>query len=377
MMHRMARTLPLLLLVAAIGGFCLALPACTEQTPLKIGFIGGLTGRSADLGVAGRDAVILAIEEQNRAGGIAGRPLELVVRDDRQEDASARLAFQELIDEEVVAIIGPMTSSVAMAIKPQLDLAEIVTVSPTVKTDQLNGLDDFFLRVTTPLSRNARRTAEHAVQKLRLKKFAVVYDTSNRAFTETWLNHFRQALEEQGGRVIAPLDFSSQPEAEFLPIAEQLLAAQPDGALLLSNAMDTALLAQQIRKLGSAVPLFASEWAFTSDLLSFGGRAVNGMISFHSFHATSQQERYLVFKEKFARRFGYPPSFATVLAHDATTYLLAGLASNPSRQGLKETLLKLDNFPGLQSEFHVDQYGDVERRLFLTRVEDGQFRVVD
>ncbi|MCK4509022.1 MAG: ABC transporter substrate-binding protein, partial [Desulfuromonadales bacterium] len=158
---------------------------------------------------------------------------------------------------------------------------------------------------------------------------------------------------------------------------ERMLATEPEGVLLLSNAIDTALLAQQIRKLGSKVALFSSEWASTTDLLSFGGRAVNGMAAFHSFNANSQDARYLSFKEKFTKRFGSAPSFATALAYDAASFLFAGLEKNPSRNGLKEALLSLGSFPGLQSKMAVDKYGDVERKLFLTVIKNSQFEVVE
>ncbi len=376
-MCRTVRLLGQLSVVILIVVACLSLSSCSEEPPLKIGFVGGLTGRVADLGVAGRDGVILAVEEKNRSGGIAGRKVELVVRDDRQDAESAKQAIRELADEQVIAIIGPMTSSMAVVIQPLINSAQIVTVSPTAKSDQLSGQDDYFLRVTTPLTKNAEQLAAHAAKGLNLKRFAVVYDVSNRAFTENWLNHFRKAIQKNGGRIVVTEEFTSQPDVHFLPIAERLLAAEPDGVLLLSNAIDTALLSQQIRKLGSDVALFSSEWASTTDLLSFGGRAVNGMSAFHSFNVNSQEARYLSFKERFKKRFGSAPSFATTLAYDATSYMLAGLAENPSRNGLKETLLKLGTFPGLQSNMTLDKYGDVERKLFLTVIKNGQFKVVE
>jgi branched-chain amino acid transport system substrate-binding protein len=350
--------------------------SCTEEPPLVIGFVGGLTGRVADLGVAGRDGVILAVEEKNQSGGIAGRKVKLVVKDDQQKEESAGQAIRELTDEPVLAIIGPMTSSIAIVIQPLINADQVVTISPTAKTDQLSGEDDFFLRVTTPLSKNAEKIAAYAVNDLNLINFAVVYDLSNRAFTETWLHYFKQALQEKGGHIVIEEAFSSQPDVHFLPIAERLLKTEPDGVLLLSNAIDTALLAQQIRKLESNVAIFSSEWAFTTDLLSFGGRAVNGMTSFQSFNTGNQEVFYLSFKDRFTKRFGYAPSFATVLAYDAVSYLFAGLEKNPLRDGLKETLLSLGPFPGLQSTFTLDAYGDVDRKLFMTVVEDGRFKVV-
>ncbi len=374
---RMIRFLRLLPAAILVIGLSLSLMSCSEEPPLKIGFVGGLTGRVADLGVAGRDGAILAVEEINRSGGIAGRQVEMIIKDDQQDVESAKQAIRELIQEDVIAIIGPMTSSMAVVIQPLINLSQIVTVSPTAKTDQLSGQDDFFLRVTTPLSRNAEQIAAHAVHNLQLKKFAVAYDVSNRAFTETWFNYFKQALLVNGGQITIAEEFVSQPDVAFLPIAERMLATKPEGVLLLSNAIDTALLAQQIRKLESNVTLFSSEWASTTDLLSFGGRAVNGMASFHSFNANSQEVRYLSFKEKFIKRFGSAPSFATSLAYDAASFLFAGLEKNPSRNGLKEALLSLGSFPGLQSEMTVDKYGDVERKLFLTVIDNGQFEVVE
>ncbi len=373
-MIRLLRHLPVAILVV---GLFLFLASCSEEPPLKIGFVGGLTGRVADLGVAGRDGVILAVEEINRSGGIVGRQVELIIKDDRQDAESAKQAIRELIQEDVIAIIGPMTSSMAVVVQPLINSSQAVTVSPTAKTDQLSGQDDFFLRVTTPLSRNAQQIAIHAIQDLDLKKFAVAYDVSNRAFTEIWLKFFKQALLENGGQITIVEEFVSQPDVPFLPIAERMLATEPEGVLLLSNAIDTALLAQQIRKLGSKVALFSSEWASTTDLLSFGGRAVNGMAAFHSFNANSQDARYLSFKEKFTKRFGSAPSFATALAYDAASFLFAGLEKNPSRNGLKEALLSLGSFPGLQSKMAVDKYGDVERKLFLTVIKNSQFEVVE
>lgn len=364
-------------LIALAIVLCLVLVACDEARPIKIGFVGGMTGRVADLGIAGRDGVIFAIEEKNQAGGIAGRMLELVVRDDQQDKDRAKRAVGELLEEDVLAIIGPMTSSMAVVIKPVIDAGKTVTVSPTVKTDQLSAQDDYFLRVTVPLSSNARLLAGQVVDNLDLHKVAVVYDVSNRAFTETWVNYFAAALQEQGGEVIVTEEFTSSPSVHFMPIAQRIMSSSAEAVLLLSNAIDTALLAQQLNKLGSRMPLFSSEWAFTTDLISFGGRAVDGMSSYHSFNANSQDPRYLAFKKGFLQRFGYAPAFASVLAYDAASFLFAGLEKNPAREGLKTSLLELESYQGLQSDFKVDRFGDVERKLFLTVVDDGQFRVVD
>jgi branched-chain amino acid transport system substrate-binding protein len=242
-------TLSQLLLNTCVLGFCLLLTGCPEEEQIRVGYVGGLTGRVAGLGVAGRDGAMLAIEEQNQRGGIDGRRLVLIVRDDRQDPETAKQVIEELIAADVAAIIGPMTSSMAVAMLPLVNQAGIVMISPTVKTDMLSAQDDYFFRVTTPLSINVGKIVELAVGELGLKQFAVVYDDSNRAFTKTWLDHFKSFAEPLGGHFGAIESFRSGPEVSFLDLAENIIATDPQGILILASAMDTALFSQQVRKL--------------------------------------------------------------------------------------------------------------------------------
>jgi branched-chain amino acid transport system substrate-binding protein len=359
--------------------FCSALMliGCAEEQPVKIGFVGGLTGRVAGLGVAGRDGALMAVDEQNQRGGVAGRPLTLVIKDDKQDPETARRVVGELIDEDVVAIVGHMTSSMSVQTQALINEAGVVMLSPTTKTDLLSGQDDHFLRVTPQLSVNAAKLAEYVVKQRGLKHFAVVYDKNNSAFTETWLTTFSHNLQTYSAEVVVAIPFAANNDLSFLEISRKMLENNPDGLLILANAMDSALVAQQIRKLGSDLPLFTSEWSFTSDVINFGGSAVEGTTSFHTFDAKSEDPHYLAFAQVFQQRYGYPPSFATVLAYDATSFLIAGLDKNPRKEGLKKQLLSIEKFHGLQSDFHLNRHGDVERSLFLTVIREGRFTVIE
>ena len=77
----------------------LMLAACSPPAPIALGFVGGTSGRAADLGVAGRDAVQLAVDLRNRSGGVAGRQVKLLIRDDEQQPDVAQRVVRELIDQ--------------------------------------------------------------------------------------------------------------------------------------------------------------------------------------------------------------------------------------------------------------------------------------
>lgn len=123
-------------MAASVLGSSLGLPlsGCAYRSPIRVGFAGELTGRQADLGVHGRNGAQLAVEAINAAGGVAGRPIELLVRDDRGTSEGAQAADRELISEGVVAIIGHMTSAQTVAGRLVTELAKMVLFSPAAST---------------------------------------------------------------------------------------------------------------------------------------------------------------------------------------------------------------------------------------------------
>ena len=111
-MRTRSRTASLL----AATSLAVLLAACSPPEPVRLGFIGGLSGRVADLGESARNGFHLAVEQANAAGGINGRQIEMLVKDDGQDPAKARQAAEALVAAGVVAIIGPGTTGVMIAI---------------------------------------------------------------------------------------------------------------------------------------------------------------------------------------------------------------------------------------------------------------------
>jgi len=178
----------------------------------------------ADLGVAGRNGVLLAVELRNRAGGVAGRQVELIIKDDEQDpevaervtrDLTERVT-RDLVAQGVVAIVGPMTSAMAMRVVPVANEAKVLVVSPTVTADDLSGLDDYFFRV---IASTRQYASKNALYQRNLRRVATAYDLGNKAYTESWLRNFRDAFSQNGGAIIRTLGFQSGGDTPFLPIA--------------------------------------------------------------------------------------------------------------------------------------------------------------
>jgi len=365
----LCRRTAILLLAAA----CVA---CSEPEPVRLGFVGGISGRVADLGISGRNGALLAVEQRNAAGGIAGRRVELLQRDDEQRPETARRVVGELLAARVDAIVGPMTSSMVEACLPLADQAKIVMISPTVTSSLFSGRDDYFFRVVSSTRPYAETAARHFFERRNIRRVTAIYDQGNLAYVDSWLNDFRQRYEGLGGEVVSALGFASSADAPFSDIAKMALSPGVDGVLLLANSVDAAMLAQHLRRQNRTVPLLAAEWAATERLIELGGTAVDGMEVGQFMNRQNPSPEFQSFLAAYRQRFSQAPGFAGVAGYDAAKVVLDALAVKGDQRTLKETLLAVRHFEGAHGAIDFSEYGDAERKTYLTVVRDGQFHTV-
>ena len=369
---------PVLILIFCATVFFAGISYAADKNVFKIGFVGGLTGKSSDLGIQGRNGVTLAVEEINRQGGINGRPLQLITKDDRQDRETALKVDRELIDEGVVAIIGHMTSAMSEIALPLINEQKIPMISPTTSTNKLTGIDDYFLRVMNPNIQLTNLKADYAFRNLKLRRIATVYDLSNRAYSEDYAANFKSAFERLGGTVISTDSFSAGPDVSFKNLAQKIIKTRPDGLLIIAGAVDTAMLCQHVRMAGSKIPLLVSGWAQTPDLLRHGGPAVEGVVATQYIDHDSIAKPFVEFRERYRARFGdVEPTFAVVMGYEAVMVVKDALSKNPDPKQLKETILKQKTFNGLQGVFEIDPYGDAKRRAYIVTVRTNRFTVVN
>ena len=352
----------------------LLLTSCNEPQPIRIGFIGGLTARAAGLSTSGRDGFLLAVEEVNARGGIHNRRVEALVQDTHMHRETALQAVHKLIDSRVSAIIGPMTSQTAVTIVPEINRARIPMVSPTASTNELAGIDDYFFRVYYTNAQAAKLLAEKLAAKETTHRIAAIYDLDNRAYTEDWALQFQENLERSGGSLVVKIPFDFHTDSLFLDLARQAAATNPHGILILANAVDTAMICQQLAKIGIDVPLYATGWSYSDDLLQFGGKSVEGLTIIQSADLQDPSPAMQHFIAAYQQRFHAAPNFPAMHAYDATRRILAIFAKTTDPQGIRDELLRMESFAGLQSDLAVDRYGDLKTpRLFLARIVNGQF----
>ncbi|MAY43192.1 MAG: ABC transporter substrate-binding protein [Oceanospirillaceae bacterium] len=350
---------------------------CSEE-PVKLGFIGGMTGRVADLGTGGRNGVTLAIEEQNARGGINGQPISIVYKDDKQDPVLASSLVKELIESDVNAIIGPMTSAIATVSVEHINKAQKVMMACTVTTDRLTGLDDYFIRNVADLSSHASHMGSFISQKYPAAiRAAAVMDLSNEAYTRAWLEWFQHSYEKNGGKLISTATFNSTKDTAFSDIVLSIMAEKPQVILLSVNAVDAALLIKQIKQVDPNTIIVASNWAGTDRLIQLSGQYAEGTYAPKYVDINSSAPQFLKFKKNYLKRFKASPTFPSIYCYDATRMLLSALMKDRNIERLKTNLLNLGEFQGVQGSLKIDKHGDGQSKVFISQIKNGQFELVD
>lgn len=355
----------------------LCLPAgCRSQQPILVGFAAEMSGRRGELGVAARDSAQLAIDQINAAGGIDGRPLKLLTRDDKGSPETARQVDQELVDAGVVAIIGHMTSEQSAAVFDQMNRAQVVIISPTSSSTQFSGQKDSFFRVMPDTQVLGAALAKYIQAEHPVRQVAVIYDLSNQAFTQHYWLAFKAEMDRYGVDTSQVYSYTTG-QADLQALVDQVAAAQPESILFVSSAFDTALMAQYAHSRIPEAALFSSTWGQTDELFAKGGKAVEGMLLGATYNPENKSRAYLAFSNIYQERYKRAPSLAASHAYEAVLLLAYALRQTGGQaSGLHQALVSANNLPGLQGALSLDEFGDVHRDTFVVRVQNARFVIV-
>lgn len=349
----------------------LGLMACTPSEPIRIGLLAGLSDRGSDFGESVRNGLILAVEEQNAAGGINGRKIELIVRDDGQEKAKAVAAAQELIALHPDIIIGPVTSSMAAVVTPLMNQARQVIISPTVASSVFWGQDDYFFRVNCTTTEAATQHAK-VLYGRGLRRIGLALDASNLPFSDTWVKGFATEFSRLGGEISGTVDFESAASTRYTEIISRLLATQPEAMIFVASTLDTARLAQQARRLAPGMPLSSSEWAASAEALSeMGGSAVNGLLMTHAYNRNDPGIAFQTFRQAFKTRFQREFGSFSLLAYDTAKIVFSAMQQQQPGEDMKAALLRHGPYPGVQQEITFNPTGDATRQVYFTEIRNG------
>lgn len=247
----------LLAVVSAIAFSAAALAA----DPIKIGVDGPFTGGSSSMGVSMRDGVRLATDEINKSGGVLGRQIQLVERDDEAKNERGVQIAQEFINKEkVVAVVGYINTGVALASQRFFQEAKIPVLNNvatgSIVTHQFDKEpDNYVFRNAAHDSIQAPMIVQEAITRRGYKKVAILADSTN--YGQLGREDLEKALKAKGITPVAVEKFN----IKDVDMTAQLLKAKEAGAevvLTYGIGPELAQIANGMTKLGWKVPMIGS-----------------------------------------------------------------------------------------------------------------------
>lgn len=311
--------------------------------PIKIGVSGPFTGGSSSMGVSMRDGVRLATDEINKAGGVLGRQLLLVERDDEAKNERGVQIAQEMISKEkVAATVGYINTGVALASQRFYQEAKIPVMN-NVATGSLitHQFDDqsenYIFRNAAHDSIQAPMIVEEAIVRRGFKKVAILADSTN--YGQLGRSDLEKALELKGIKAVAVEKFNIK-DVDMTP---QLLKAKEAGAeavLTYAIGPELAQIANGMTKLGWKVPMVGS-WTLSManfiDNAGPGGEGARMPQTFIQEPTTPKRQSFIIsylktFNPKNAR-IDSPVSAAQ--GYDSVYLLAAAIKQAGSTDGPK------------------------------------------
>ncbi|GBC84973.1 Leucine-, isoleucine-, valine-, threonine-, and alanine-binding protein [bacterium HR11] len=345
--------------------------------PVRVGALFSLTGTSQSYGEGNRQGLQMAVDEINAAGGIRGRPVEVLWGDDgSQPQQAAAVASRWVRERQVVAIIGGTTSEVARPVATLCQKASMVFIMPFATHPDLTKGATHVFRVSFSDVNQARAAAAFARQELKLAAVWVLRDVSS-AYSSHLSEAFRQEFESLGGRVEGVLTYD-EATTDFTGILKPLKAraSGPVALYLPGHVADTVRIVRTLEHLGISALLIGSDTWDAEDILKATGPAFRRGYYTTLYHPDLPGERNQAFVREYVKRFQKRPTPDAVAAYDAMHILAAALrkASAWDVESLRQALRTLD-YEGPAGRIRFGPSGDAERDVVIVRIENGTARL--
>jgi len=346
---------------------------------IKFAAAGPMTGPSAETGIRMRAGIELAVEEINKAGGIAGKQVVVDFYDDEgKPEGAAAVAQRIAADSGVTAVIGHINSSASMAALPIYKRAGLTEVSGNSSSWKLThlGFDNIFRVIINDQGQSPVLT-EHLVTKEGRKKIAIIYENSD--YGKGAMESATKKAKELGAEIVASETYQPGVDRDFAPQLTKIKAAGPDALILAGQYGEGGPIFSQAYRLGlttekGKVLTAGFDGLRQGKFIELAGKeAVEGLLIFASFNSLSDAPKTAEFREKTMRLFGHPPTEQEAHNYDIV-YLYKAAIEKGATKATMSTVLRGMSLEGVSGHLAFDENGDVKgKEMVIFTVKDGAF----
>ncbi len=355
--------------------------------PVKIGAIFSVTGPASPLGDPEKKAVELLVDQINESGGVLGRPLEVIIKDDKSEPTETVLATKDLIEgEEVVAIIGPSRTPTTLAIKDACQEQKVPLVSCAAGKPITDPVVSYVFAVPQTNTLAVQACFDY-LDREGIDKVGFIYVANS--FGEDGYNNAKVIAAEQGVELVAVETFGGE-DTDMTAQLTKIKAANPEAIICWGTNPGPAIVCKNANTLGIEVPILQSHGVANMKFIELAGDAANGvqlpagrLIVYDQIAADDPQKEVLdKFAADYEARYGNPPNTFAGHAYDALWITVKALeqVGEADRAKLRDAIEEIVDFVGTAGIFNYspeDHNGLTADAFVWVEIVDGAWKLVE
>ncbi len=354
--------------------------------PIKLGGLLETSGFIASLGNPGLEGARLAVEQINAAGGINGRPIELVNVNSESDETKSVTAAKRLIEQEnVLAIVGPMSSGSNFAVIDTVQRARVPLMANgasraiVLPPDQKRWI--FLAPLTDVLVQG--KMLEH-MKKRGITKIALL--NSDVAFGTSGREQLERLAPAQGIRVVIQ-QTGGNTDQDLTPQLTRIRSSDADATVVWATGPFLAIATKNHRQLGLKTPLYTSHAGNDFNYLRLAGEASNDVfIPSSKIYVASQlppldSQRPVIerFVADYEKKYGRKPATFAGNGYDSVMMLGAAIQqAGPDRDKVRDALEGLKTHIGVTAVYSyspTDHFGAHQDSVVMLQVKQGAFEL--
>ena len=336
----------------------------TEET-ITLGVVMPLTGRAADQGKDILNGIELARNQINAERGKGEPVLRLVIEDNMSTPKGGVSAIEKLLQtERPPVVIGPIASSIMLAMIPVAEREKTVLLSPASSSPKISNSGKYIFRISLLAPPQAEALAEFAKKKLNAKKAAILYINDDTGLS--YRDAFKRAFTSRGGSVVYEDSYEKR-GTDFRIQLTKLKGTETDVTFVPGIPQTIGLIHRQAKELGLTMQFLGNYGAEGESLLSSGGDAVEGFV-YTSIPIAPD------FVQRFMSAHGRHPTIGAPLGYDSVTIVwhIAQKAGG-NAEAIRAGLGTLRDYRGATGMTTILPSGDAHKEVCLKVIRDGSF----
>jgi branched-chain amino acid transport system substrate-binding protein len=311
--------------------------------------------------------------------------IQLIIKDSEGSPRKAQAAVRELAAQKVLGIVGPLSQNAvtAAADEAQKQGVPMLTLSQKQGVPQIGS---YIFRNFLTIPDQVFSVVNHVCPNAERKRFAILYPDNS--VGKEYYHHYQVAVEKCGGTVTAEGNYKAE-TTDFKDAIRSLKFSIGERLKDTGLGFDYLYIPDSYRRASAIVKdlpflniegvqlLGSAGWnhpGLTQELKDH----VQGAVFVAGFFPQSQNEPTQNFNSDFLRTFSFTPTFLEAYGYDAMRMIVDRLEQKKvtSREGLKQALSKLYDYPGVTGQTSFDADGDAKRRLFLLTIKGSKIEEI-